>query len=40
MASVSTNEMKSGTKVLIDGDPYAILDNEYRKPGKGRPPTR
>jgi len=36
MASVSTNEMKSGTKVLIDGDPYAVLENEYRKPGKGQ----
>jgi elongation factor P len=36
MASVSTNEMKSGTKVLIDGEPYAIVDNEYRKPGKGQ----
>lgn len=36
MASVSTNEMKSGTKVLIDGEPYSIIDNEYRKPGKGQ----
>ena len=36
MATVSTNEMKSGTKVLIDGEPYAIVDNEYRKPGKGQ----
>ena len=36
MASVSTNEMKAGTKVLIDGEPYAVVDNEYRKPGKGQ----
>jgi len=36
MATVSTNEMKSGTKVLIDGEPYSIIDNEYRKPGKGQ----
>ena len=36
MASVSTNEMKSGTKVLVDGEPYSILENEYRKPGKGQ----
>ena len=28
MGNVSTNEMKSGTKVIID--------NEYRKPGKGQ----
>jgi elongation factor P len=36
MAFVSTNEMKAGVKVLIDGEPYAIVDNEYRKPGKGQ----
>lgn len=36
MASVSTNEMKAGTKLLIDGDPYSVIDNEYRKPGKGQ----
>ena len=36
MANVSTNEMKSGTKVLVDGEPYAVVDNEYRKPGKGQ----
>ncbi len=36
MGSVSTNEMKSGTKVLIDGNPCSIIDNEYRKPGKGQ----
>lgn len=36
MASVSTNEMKSGTKVLIDGEPYSVMENEYRKPGKGQ----
>ena len=36
MATVSTNEMKSGTKVLIDGEPYSVVENEYRKPGKGQ----
>lgn len=36
MASVSTNEMRSGTKVLVDGEPYSVLENEYRKPGKGQ----
>lgn len=36
MATVSTNEMKSGTKVLIDGVPYSVIDNEYHKPGKGQ----
>lgn len=36
MGSVSTNEFKSGVKILIDGDPYVILENEMVKPGKGQ----
>ena len=36
MASVSTNEMKGGVKILLDGDPYVIIENEYVKPGKGQ----
>lgn len=36
MASFSTNEFKSGLKVLIDGDPCAIVENEFVKPGKGQ----
>lgn len=36
MATFSTNEFKPGLKVLLDGDPCAILDNEFVKPGKGQ----
>lgn len=36
MASYSTNEFKSGLKILIDGDPYTIVENEMVKPGKGQ----
>ena len=36
MSVYSTNEFKSGLKILLDGDPYAILENEYVKPGKGQ----
>ncbi len=36
MASFSTNEFKAGLKVLLDGDPYNIVDNEFVKPGKGQ----
>jgi elongation factor P len=36
MASYSTNEFRSGLKVLVDGDPCAILENEFVKPGKGQ----
>lgn len=36
MATFSTNEFKSGLKVLLDGDPCSILENEFVKPGKGQ----
>ncbi len=36
MSKFSTNEFKSGLKVMIDQDPYNILENEYVKPGKGQ----
>jgi elongation factor P len=36
MASYTTNEFKGGLKVMMDGDPYNILENEYVKPGKGQ----
>lgn len=36
MATFSTNEFKPGLKVLLDGDPCSILDNEFVKPGKGQ----
>lgn len=36
MASYSTNEFKSGLKVILEGDPCSILDNEFVKPGKGQ----
>ncbi|MFT7224290.1 MAG: elongation factor P [Cellvibrionaceae bacterium] len=36
MANYSTNEFRSGLKVLLDGEPCTILDNEFVKPGKGQ----
>ena len=36
MASYSTNEFKSGLKIMIDGDPCSIIENEFVKPGKGQ----
>jgi len=36
MAVYSTNEFRGGMKILLDGDPYTILENEYVKPGKGQ----
>jgi len=36
MAIYSTNEFRSGLKVMLDGDPCSILENEFVKPGKGQ----
>ena len=36
MATYSTNEFKGGLKLLIDGDPYTIVENDIVKPGKGQ----
>jgi elongation factor P len=36
MASYNTSEFKSGLKILLDNDPYAIVENEMVKPGKGQ----
>ena len=36
MASYSTNEFRSGLKILIDKDPCVIVENEFVKPGKGQ----
>ena len=36
MATYSTNEFRSGLKLMIDGDPCSIVDNEVVKPGKGQ----
>ena len=36
MASYSTNEFRSGLKILVDNDPCIIVENEFVKPGKGQ----
>ncbi|OZI14741.1 elongation factor P [Sodalis-like symbiont of Philaenus spumarius] len=36
MASYSTNEFRSGLKIMLDGEPCVIIDNEFVKPGKGQ----
>jgi elongation factor P len=36
MANYSTNEFRSGLRIMIDGDPCVILENEFVKPGKGQ----
>jgi len=36
MANYSTNEFKAGLKVMLDGDPCSIVENELVKPVRGR----
>jgi elongation factor P len=36
MASYSTSEFRSGLKVMLDGDPCSVIENEFVKPGKGQ----
>ena len=36
MASYSTNEFRGGLKIILDADPYVIVENEFVKPGKGQ----
>jgi len=36
MASYSTSEFRPGLKIMLDGDPCAIVESEFVKPGKGQ----
>lgn len=36
MATYNTNEFKGGLKVLMDNQPFSIIENEFVKPGKGQ----
>jgi elongation factor P len=36
MSQYSTSEFKSGLKLMLDGEPVSIVENEFVKPGKGQ----
>ena len=36
MATFNTNVFKSGLRIILDKDPYIIVENEFVKPGKGQ----
>lgn len=40
MTTISTNQFRSGLKVMLDGDPCVMIDSEFVKPGKGQAFTR
>ena len=40
MASYGANQLKNGLKLLIDSEPYSVVECEFVKPGKGQAFTR
>ena len=36
MGTVSTNEFRKKLKIMVDGQPYMIVENQFVKPGKGQ----
>ncbi len=40
MSTIDVSEIKQGTKLLIDGQPYVVLERQFVKPGKGTAFTR
>jgi len=36
MGTVSTNEFRKKLKIMMDGQPYMIIENQFVKPGKGQ----
>jgi elongation factor P len=36
MASYSTSQFKQGLKIMLDGEPFNMVENEFVKPGKGQ----
>ena len=36
MGTVATNEFRKKLRIMVDGAPWIIVDNEFVKPGKGQ----
>lgn len=36
MSTYSTSEFKNGLKIILEKDPFNIIENEFVKPGKGQ----
>jgi elongation factor P len=34
--SISANQLRSGSKVMMEGAPFDVIENEHVKPGKGQ----
>ena len=40
MATYNTNQFRNGLKILIDSEPWSIVETQFVKPGKGQAFTR
>jgi elongation factor P len=40
MGSIEATEIRPGSKLLIDGQPYVVIERQFVKPGKGAAFTR
>lgn len=40
MATYGANDLRVGVKILLNGDPYVIVESDFVKPGKGQAFTR
>jgi elongation factor P len=36
MGTIGTNEFRKKLKIMLDGQPYMIIENQFVKPGKGQ----
>jgi elongation factor P len=33
---ISTNEIRGGSKIIVEGQPFTVISNDFFKPGKGQ----
>lgn len=36
MGTITTNDLRNGTKIMLDGEPCTVVDNQFVRPGKGQ----
>ena len=36
MGTITTNDLRNGTKLMLDGEPCTVIDNQFVRPGKGQ----
>lgn len=36
MGTITTNDLKNGIKIMLDGEPCTVVDNQFVRPGKGQ----